>query len=72
MVVVYTKPDCVQCTMTKKYLDKNEVEYTTVDITEDSAAYDLVVSKGFMAAPVVNSGENWWSGFRPDNLKTLH
>ena len=32
-VTVYTKPACVQCTATKKALDRAGVDYETVDIT---------------------------------------
>jgi glutaredoxin-like protein NrdH len=71
MTVVYTKPNCVQCDQTKKMLDKNGVEYTTVDITQDQEAYDKVVSMGFMSAPVVISGVHSWSGFKPDLINSL-
>jgi glutaredoxin-like protein NrdH len=66
MVTVYTKPNCVQCNMTKKYLDDRKVEYSTVDITQDSEALDKIINQGFKAAPVVNAGSQWWSGFQPD------
>ena len=66
MVTVYTKPNCVQCNMTKRYLDDRKVEYSTVDITQDSEALDKIINQGFKAAPVVNAGSQWWSGFQPD------
>ena len=66
MVTVYTKPNCVQCNMTKKYLDDRGVEYSTVDITQDSDALDKIINQGFKAAPVVNAGSEWWAGFKPD------
>jgi glutaredoxin-like protein NrdH len=71
MTVVYTKPNCVQCDQTKRMLDKNGVEYTTIDITQDQEAYDKVVSMGFMSAPVVISGVRSWSGFQPDLINSL-
>lgn len=71
MVKIYTKPNCVQCDMTKKLLDKNGVAYTTVDITEDQAAYDEVIDMGFLAAPVVISGEQSWAGFQPDKINAI-
>jgi glutaredoxin-like protein NrdH len=52
--------------MTKKYLDDRKVEYSTVDITQDSEALDKIINQGFKAAPVVNAGSQWWSGFQPD------
>lgn len=66
MVTVYTKPNCVQCNMTKKYLDDRGVEYSTVDITKDSDALDKIINHGFKAAPVVDADGEWWAGFKPD------
>lgn len=71
MVTVYTKPACVQCDMTKKMLDKNGVEYSTVDITQDPEAYDMIVGMGFMAAPVVITPEDSWAGFNPDKINAI-
>jgi glutaredoxin-like protein NrdH len=71
MTVVYTKPSCVQCDMTKRYMDKIGVEYTTVDITQDQEALDLILSMGFQAAPVVISGNMSWAGFQPEKINLL-
>lgn len=70
-ITVYTIPNCPGCDQTKKYLDKKELAYSTIDITEDNAARDLVFGLGFKAAPVVIAGEDAWSGFRPDRLAKL-
>ena len=71
MTTVYTKPSCVQCDMTKRYLDKAGVEYDTIDITEDSAALDMILGMGFQSAPVVISDAGNWAGFQPDKLNLL-
>lgn len=68
-VTVYTKPACVQCTATKKALDRIGVTYELVDITEDPTARDFVMSLGYTSAPVVVAGADHWSGFRPDRIK---
>ena len=70
-VTVYTNPSCVQCEMTKKRLTSKGIEYQTVDLSEDPAALDLVLSKGFRSAPVVNAGESWWAGFQPDKIDSI-
>ena len=70
-ITVYTKPACVQCEQTKKLLTKNGLEFNTIDITEDSAAFDKVVAMGFQAAPVVNAGDDWWAGFNPEKINGL-
>jgi glutaredoxin-like protein NrdH len=71
MTTVYTKPSCVQCDMTKKMLDKIGVDYNTVDITEDSAAMEMVLGMGFKSAPVVITDTDSWAGFNPDKINSL-
>jgi glutaredoxin-like protein NrdH len=57
--------------MTKKMLDKNGVEYNTVDITQDPAAYEMIVGMGFMAAPVVITDNDAWAGFNPEKINAI-
>lgn len=70
-VTVYTLPSCVQCESTKKVLDKMDVQYSVVDLSQDESAYDMVKELGYQAAPIVIAGEDHWSGFRPDKLNAL-
>lgn len=71
-VTVYSKPSCVQCTATKRWLDKNQVEYTEVDVTEDAEALEYTRSLGYLQAPVTvverTGGKVHASGFDPDFL----
>ena len=71
MTTVYTKPSCVQCDMTKRYMDKNGIAYSTVDITENPEALDMILGMGFSSAPVVISGDLSWAGFQPDKINLL-
>lgn len=71
MVTVYTLPSCVQCDSTKRVLTRNSVEFETIDLSSDETAMEYVRSLGYTAAPVVVSGEDHWSGFRPDRLSAL-
>lgn len=68
---LYGKPNCMQCNMTQKYMDRAGIPYLKVDITEDQAAYDHVTGLGYLQAPVVESGDKHWSGFLPDELAKL-
>ena len=80
IITVYTKPACVQCDRTKKWLDDPKRgnmagKYDVVDLSEDPEALGAVKALGYMGAPVVivgNSGSNddetHWYGFRPDML----
>jgi glutaredoxin-like protein NrdH len=71
MTTVYVKPSCVQCDMTKRFMDKNGIDYTTVDITQDQQALDMILGMGFSSAPVVVSHVGSWAGFQPDKLNLL-
>jgi glutaredoxin-like protein NrdH len=71
MVTVYTTPSCVQCEQTKKYLDKNNVPYSVVDLSVNLEALEKVRNLGFAAAPVVMTENESWFGFRIDKLKKL-
>ena len=70
-ITVYTKPACVQCNATYRALDKASIEYSIIDITENAEARDYVMALGYLQAPVVVAGDDHWSGFRPDRIKTL-
>jgi len=70
-VTVYSRPSCQQCNATYRALAKAGLPYEVVDITEDSAARDYVMSLGHLQAPVVVADGLHWSGFRPDQVARL-
>lgn len=71
MVTVYTLPACVQCDSTKRYLSKNLIEFTEIDMTKDEEALQRIRDLGFSQAPVVEFGDEVWSGFRFDKLSQI-
>lgn len=71
MVTLYSKPDCVQCTMTSRVLDQRGIDYNVIDMTKDPAALEHVMSLGYRQAPVVVVGDQHWSGFRADLIAAL-
>jgi glutaredoxin-like protein NrdH len=70
-ITVFSKPACVQCDATYRQLNKLGLDYTIVDITQDSDALASVRALGYQQAPVVFAGGDHWSGFRPDKIKAL-
>ncbi|MEY3029207.1 MAG: glutaredoxin-like protein NrdH [Actinomycetota bacterium] len=70
-VTVYTLPACVQCDSTKRMLQRNEIEYEEVDMSQDPIALEMVKTLGYTAAPVVVAGDDHWSGFRLDRIQAL-
>jgi glutaredoxin-like protein NrdH len=70
-ITVYTLPSCVQCDSTKRFLNKNLIEYKEINLSQDNNSMDFVRSLGYTAAPIVVSGEDSWSGFRMDKLNEI-
>ncbi|NLA65717.1 MAG: glutaredoxin-like protein NrdH [Leucobacter sp.] len=72
-IIVYSKPDCVQCNATYRALDSKGIQYTVIDITENAAALEYVTEDlKYSAAPVVVVDDNLhWAGFRPDKIAAL-
>lgn len=71
MTIVYTNPNCVACDQTKRWLDKNNLDYDVIDLSKDSEAMAMVQTLGFKAAPVVITDTDKWAGFRLDKLQAL-
>lgn len=70
-VTVFTKPACTACNATYRALDKAGINYQSVDISQDAEGLERLKALGFMQAPVVEAGDDSWSGFRPDKIEEL-
>lgn len=76
-VTVYTTgPSCIRCKMTKDVMTRKGVPYVEVDIRENPDARAYVVDDlGYTEAPVCvvedGSGQDHWSGFRPDQIDRI-
>lgn len=71
MITVYTKPSCVQCDATKRMMDKLKIDYSFVDVTVDTEAFEMLIDKGFKSVPVVVTDNDAWAGFNPDKISEL-
>ncbi|MGI0520216.1 glutaredoxin-like protein NrdH [Microbacterium maritypicum] len=71
-LVVYSKPSCVQCSMTYRALDAKGIPYRVVDLAADDNALDYAKDLGYSQAPVVVVDDHdHWSGFRPDQIDRI-
>ena len=68
-ITVWTKPNCVQCDQTKKEFDKRGIIYETRKLTPK--VIEKFQELGLLAAPIVESDDRRWSGFRLDRIKSL-
>lgn len=73
IITVYTKSNCMQCEMTKRYMEMENIEFSVVDVEQDEMAIKMLVLHGYQGVPVVavDGFDNSWSGFRPDRLEEL-
>ena len=72
MIKVYSKPNCMQCEFTKKFLKDNGLQFEVRDVFESEQFKDEVVELGFTSLPVVVAhGHEPFAGFRPDKLDEL-
>jgi len=69
--VVYSLQGCVACRATVRALERAGVDFEVVDLDASPAARQLVKALEFSSAPVVTTGDRWWSGFRPDRIKAI-
>ncbi len=76
-VTLYALSTCPYCRMTKKFLDKNEVEYelVEVDLLEGDEKTDAVATvkelSGGTSFPVLKAGDEIVVGFNKPKLKAL-
>lgn len=70
-VIVYTKDKCPGCTATMRSLKRKNIAFETRSIEDTPGARDMIVSLGYMQAPVVIAGDDHWSGYNPDRIEAL-
>lgn len=71
-VTVYSKPNCMQCQFTKRFLTDQGIPFDIKDVEENEEALQEVVALGFKSLPVVSvEGQEAFSGFKPDRLKKI-
>ncbi|TCD46577.1 glutaredoxin-like protein NrdH [Streptococcus sp. X16XC17] len=71
MITVYSKNNCIQCKMTKRFLDEHNVAFTEINLDEQPDYIEHVKELGFSAAPVIETENGAFSGFNPSKLKAL-
>lgn len=69
MITVYTRDNCVQCNRTKATLKKRDLEYTEIEIDDETA--DSFREQGYQSLPIVVAHDETWAGFRPDKIKGI-
>lgn len=74
-VTVYSKPSCVQCTATKRFLDDHDIPFIDGDAVENVEHIRALLP--FVQAPIVKVVDTklgtatFWYGHNPDHLNKL-
>ena len=70
-IVIWTKPGCPQCDITKKQFDKRGIIYQEKRLDRSPKAVERFLELGLLAAPIVETDTKRWSGFRLDKINSL-
>ena len=68
MIKIYSKPNCMQCSFAKKYLNDKGVAFEEIDVFKDAEALAMLRDEGFSQMPVVSMDGEFHTGFRPELL----
>ena len=68
MITIYSKPNCMACNFSKKYLEDKGVEFEEINVFEDAEALAMLRDKGFSQMPVVVINGEFHTGFQPNLL----
>jgi glutaredoxin-like protein NrdH len=68
-IVLWTKPNCSQCETTKRQFDKRGIIYKVRKLTPK--AVERFIELGLTSAPIIETDDRRWSGFRLEKIKSL-
>lgn len=72
VVTVWVLPNCVQCNQTKKEFDKLGIQYRVRELNRNPKAVQRFLEMGLTAAPIVETDDRRWSGFRLNRIRSLY
>lgn len=71
-VIIYSTPTCPYCKMAKEFFTQNNIQFTDVDVSSDTAKQQEMIDKsGQLAVPVIDIGGEITVGFNEPKLKEL-
>lgn len=71
-ITIWSKPACVACHGTKRYLDKRGISYEEKQLLDDVEKFEEFRAAGFASAPIVESiHHETFAGYRPDYLDEI-
>ena len=71
MITIYSKPNCMACNFSKKYLEDKGVEFKEINVFEDKEALAMLRDKGIAEMPAVDINGEFHTGFQPNVLSKV-
>jgi len=68
-LIVYTKPNCVQCGATTRKMTELGIEFEPRPLMDHPEGLTLARENSIASAPVVDAGDRVWGGYRPDLIQ---
>jgi len=70
-VTLWRKPGCVQCDQTEREFEKRGVIYQVKRLDRSPKAVERFIELGLLSAPIVETDDRRWSGFRLGKIQSL-
>jgi glutaredoxin-like protein NrdH len=70
-VTVWRKPGCVQCDQTEREFEKRGIVYQVKRLDRSPKAVERFIELGLLSAPIVETDDRRWSGFRLNRIQSL-
>lgn len=70
-ITLWVKPNCSQCEATKRQFDKRGIVYQVKRLDKSPKAVERFITMGLTSAPIVETDDRRWSGFRLNRITSL-
>jgi glutaredoxin-like protein NrdH len=70
-ITLWRKPGCVQCDQTEREFEKRGIVYQVKRLDKSAKAVERFLEMGLLSAPIVETDDRRWSGFRLGKIQSL-
>ena len=70
-ITLWRKPGCVQCDQTERVFNKRGIIYQVKRLDRSAKAVERFLEMGLLSAPIVETDDRRWSGFRLNRIQSL-
>ena len=70
-ITLWRKPGCVQCDQTEREFNRRGIVYQVKRLDKSQKAVERFLEMGLMSAPIIETDDRRWSGFRLHRIQSL-